>query len=219
MSKAISFFTIAAIVFVSCASPSVVTVYKNRDNHTSNIHAVLVAAVIAGADTIIRNQLENYFSIELKKAGYNAVTTSAAFGSKGLGSLGQEETLMKLCNYGFDAVLTVALVDGSKEKYKNPPPTSAFAAGYYLNRIWNYEKIEANVSSLQNSGTHFWECILFDLYSLRPISAVQTKLFYVDKTGAIDPGLAKIIIAKMTKEKVIRKQNGKRPVDRSIVKK
>jgi hypothetical protein len=220
MRQAISFLTVIATFFASCTAPSVVTIYKNGDNYTNNIHAVLVAAVIADEDTVTRNSLENYFVSELDKAGYNAISSITAFGPKGLAGLGQEETMIKLCNHGFDAVLTIALIDGSKETYKNPPATSTYAAGYYLNRIWNYEKIQAVLSDSKVKSPHFWECVLFDLYSLRPLCAMQTQLYDVDKAGTINPDLAKRVIEKMKKEKILIKRNGNKRLfaDRPIEK-
>ncbi len=208
MLRTISLFTVAMILFASCASPSVVTTYKRQNNLTSNIHAVLIAGIIAEKDTVARWQVENYFALELKKLGYHAVPSLTAFGAKGLASLGREETLMKLCNYGFDAVLTIALVDGSKETYRAAPRTTTFAGGYYLERIWNYEKIQADISVNQTGRDHFWECILYDLYALQPVSALQTRLYDVSSSGIVSPELAKRVIAKMAKEKIIRKQDG-----------
>lgn len=198
---------IATVLFASCASPSITTVYKNRDNHTSNIHTILVAGIIAVDDTTIRKMLETSFVLELNKAGYNAVSSFNAFGPKGLANLGQEATLMTLCNSGFDAVFTIALIDGSKEKYRQAPKTSAYAAGYYLDRIWRYENIQADISHSQRNKPQFWECILFDLYSLRPLGTLQTDLYDVNKAGTIEPGLAKLVIAKMRKEKIIRNRS------------
>ncbi len=219
MSRSTYFLITATLLFASCATQSVITTYKNRDNQTDNIHAVLVAAVIAADDTAVQNQVENYFTFELKKAGYQAVPSSIAFGPGGLANLGQEETLMKLCNYGFDAVLTVALIDESKENYNNRPDAHPFIANFYLERIWNYERIQANLADSQNER-HFWECILFDLYSLRPLSAIQTRLYDVVKGKPVEPELAKTVIGKMKKERILRKRNnGKRPrTDQPVVK-
>lgn len=213
MWRAISFFATATLLYTSCAPPAVITIYKGSDNQTSNIHSVLVAGVIEIEDTVVRSNLENYFVAELNKTGYNAVSSISAFGAKGLTSLGQEQTMKKLCDYGLDAVLTIALVDASKEKYSNQPASSTYAASYYLDRIWNYEKIQANLRDPQQQSPHFWECILFDLYSLRPLGAIRTQLYDVDKTGTINPQLAKAMIGKLTREKILRKRNGyKKPV-------
>jgi hypothetical protein len=209
---------IIAALLVSCASPQVVTTWRNRDIPTGNIHSVLVAAIVGTNDSLTRHQLENSFVLELKKAGYNAVSSTVAFGANGLANLGQEQTLVKLCNYGFDAVLTVALVDESKVRFNDPPSTSEFIANYYLDRIWNYEKIGAGTANRQLAAPHFWECILYDLYSLRPLSAMQTRLYDIGKEGQFSPGLAEKIIAKMTKQKIIRKRPADNRAAQSVVK-
>lgn len=220
MAKATYIAGITMAFLVSCSTPSMVTTWKNRDSHTASIHSILVVGIIGGDDSVARSLLENYFAIELKKIGYNANTASVTFGAKGLASLGQEQTLAKLCNYGFDAVMTIALLDESKVKYNEPPVGSALVASYYLDRIWNYEKIGTKRSNEQNATPHFWECIVYDLYALRPLGAIQTRLYDFSRTGIVDPLLAQKVVSKMTKQKIVRKRNGaNRPVaDQPIVK-
>ena len=52
----------------------------------------------------------------MKTNGLIAVSALDEFGTGGLANLAQEETYVKLCNKGIDAVITIALLDGKKEK-------------------------------------------------------------------------------------------------------
>jgi hypothetical protein len=204
------FFMLCAGSFIAaCSTPSVVTAWKLPQADPKHIQNILIVGIIQEDSPFARIMIENYFSAELKKSGYQAPTAVATFGAKGLANLPREETLVRLCNNGIDAVLTITLVDGGKEPFKSSPRIGQYPANFYLDRIWNYKDIEADIRNARDPGAlgNFWEIILFDLYTLQPLCALQTKSFSIDKHGPVSPELAKRIVAKLVKQKLIRKRN------------
>ena len=103
----------ATTLLAACAAPSVVTTWSSRENLSKNINHILVVYAAPMEDTILRRRVEDRFSAELTMAGYHATPSLTAFGPKGLAYRSQEETFIKLCTYGFDAVLTVTLLVGA----------------------------------------------------------------------------------------------------------
>lgn len=210
MFRKLLFTLCAGSLFAACSTPSVVTAWKLPQADPKRIQNILIIGIVQEDSPFARIMVENHFSAELKRSGYQAQTAMATFGPRGLANLPREETLVRLCNNGIDAVLTIALVDGGKEPFKSPPRIGEYPANFYLDRIWNYKNIEADIRNVRDSGApgNFWEIILFDLYTLQPLSALQTKSFSIDQQGPVNPELAKRIVAKLVKQKLIRKRNG-----------
>jgi len=79
-----------------------------------------------------------------------------------------------------------------------------YPGSYYYNRIWNYQNVRAN--NIINASEYFYESILFDLASLRPLSVLQTPIFDKPEKMKISNELTKRLIRKMLKEKILTKQ-------------
>ena len=131
-----------------------------------------MVGIIKDVNDLLRIKIEDDLVKNLNELGYSSVSALREFGEKGLSELGQEATYIKLCNNGIDAVMTFALIDELKqERYKSDkfPQSTNY---YYYNRIWNYQKIQADLSESASAlGTGFmWESILFDLSTLEPFN-------------------------------------------------
>lgn len=200
----------AIMLFAACSAPSVITAWKLPDASPHRYQSILVVGIIKEDSLFARTRVEDYLSAELKRSGYQAPTALATFGRKGLVSQPREETLIRLCNNSIDAVLTIALIDGAKEKFNEPVKTGSYPASYFLDRIWNYNAIQADLSSGVDSGDNdsFWEVVLFDLYTLQPHCVLQTKAFRTEGHSIVNDELAKRIVAHLLREKAIRKRNG-----------
>jgi hypothetical protein len=151
--------------------------------------------------------METHFVNDLKEIGYNAVSALAEFGEGGLKGLEQEETYVRLCNKGIDAIITIALLDRKKEKFYVPVRVKYYSNLYYYNRIWNYNIIQANLTTSppgKDSTTQYsWETILFDLQTLSPVYTIQTKSFDAASLTGMMQQYEKLIVSNMIKNKVI----------------
>ena len=173
----------------------------------------MVVGIIKDSNIIMRKKMETHLVNDLKAIGYNAVAALDEFGNGGLAGLVQEETYIKLCNKGIDAVITIALLDRKKEKFYVPAKVKYYSNLYYYNRIWNYSTIQADltlVTSMKGNyeeSTQFsWESILFDLQTLSPVYTVQTKTFDPASTETMAHEYGRMIVANMVKNKVIEKR-------------
>jgi hypothetical protein len=111
--------------------------------------------------------------------GYIAVSALEEFGAGGLANLGQENTYLKLCNEGIDAVIVVAIVDNNKENHLSSRKSNTYPDNYYYDRIWNYKNIQADLAG-ENRGEHenyFWEAILFKLNTREAECTIQSRAF------------------------------------------
>ena len=107
----------------------------------------MVVGIIKDSSTALRKKMETHLVNDFRSVGYDAVSALEEFGVGGLAGLEQEETYIKLCNKGIDAVITIALLDRNKEKFYVPARVKYYSNLYYYNRIWNYNTIQADLTS------------------------------------------------------------------------
>jgi len=208
--KSIKFHIIfcVGILLFGCSSSNMKTRWKADHLSQISYNNILVVGVIKNEDTSFRKKIEYQFVTDLEALGYHAGSALAQFGYKGLADLGEENTYLKLCNRGIDAVITVALIDKERDQNKRSYGLPDFPSKYYYDRIWNYKNMQAEVNDKYSDKTsYFWEIILFDLLTLQPQYVIQTKPFNPAKEN-INTGFLNQGIRKMIKEKIIRKQNG-----------
>ena len=200
------YFLIIILTLCNCSSSKVITTWKESGN-PRYYKKILVIGIIKDSSISLRKQMEKHLADDLKIAGYNAVPALEEFGKGGLENLEQEETYTKLCSEGIDAVITIALLDRKKEKFYVPAQVKYYSNLYYYNRIWNYNSIQADLTSskdsYEESTQYLWETILFDLQTLSPVYTVQTKTFDPSSLREMGHEHGKLIVSKMLKDKIL----------------
>jgi hypothetical protein len=198
------------VILFGCTSTHVVTIWKAQHFSPVNYNNILVAGIIENENDSLRREIEKNFVIELERLGYHAVSALREFGPKGLASLGEEETFIKLCNRGIDAVVTIALIDKAKEINSKSHKTTRYPGKYYYDRIWNYKNVQTEFTGeYPATGDYFWETILFDLAALEPQSTIQTRSFNAADAERRSDELLRHVIQKMRKEKILKRHENK----------
>jgi len=198
----------ALILFASgCSSSKLVTAWKSPGSITRPYKKIMIIGIVKDSAVAIRKQMETHLVDDLKTNGFNAVSALEEFGKGGLANLEQEETYIKLCDRGIDAIITVALLDRRKEKIYMPARVKYYSNLYYYNRIWNYNVIQADLISgkggYEESTQYLWETILFDLQTLSPVYTIQTKSFDPSSLNTMAHEQGKMILANMLKKRIL----------------
>lgn len=197
---------LACLILVTAGcSPSHILTAWQKHSQPSNYSKILSACIIKDKDDSIRISMERNMSIDLEKLGYKTSSLILEFGSKSFANLGQEETYLKLCNQGIDAVLLITLIDKSKERQFSSKKLYVFPDRYYYNRIWNYKNIQADFPAVKQTGGpgYFWEAILFNLSTLETECVIQSATFYsLNETNALE--FEKKCIQKLVREKILK---------------
>jgi len=193
------------LFFIGCVPQKTSTAWKAGYVVMPVHNKIMVIGIIKDNNDSLRARTETVLVGSLKELGYNAVSALQVFGPKGLSNLGEADTYIKLCNNGIDAVLTFALLDKMKQTKYRPAKVSAGTSHYYYNRIWNYPKMQADLSEPESPhGNYLWESILFDLNTLEPLSVIQTRPFKPGREKETE--FIYQLVGKMSKEKVLVKQ-------------
>jgi len=202
-----SLITIATVYLTGCSSQNIL-ITSNKYHFPLHHSKIMTVGVIKSDNDSMRIRIEKGITADLSGIGYYAVSALEEFGPKGLANLDQQETYLKLCNHGIDAVITVALIDKTKEKQFKTQRSYAYTNTYYYNRIWNYKNIQADLvdKNFTVKSEYFWEAILFNLSTLEAECTIQSSSFNSlddKKAGQFE----KQVVKKMIREKILRKQN------------
>ena len=162
------------------------------------------------ADRSVIVEMERHFQEDLRARGYLAVSAQQEYGPHAFDPMDETEAINRLQLSGFDAVLTVVLLDKEKERHYVPGQVLYTPYGYYYSRFWGYRSVmfqriyepgyyvtntryfwESNLYSLRNKGT---QALLF---------SAQSRSFEPDNASAFGHQYAKSIIERMAKQGVL----------------
>jgi hypothetical protein len=143
--------------------------------------------------------------------GYNTVTAISEFGRTGLKNLDEDETYKKLLDNGIDAVVTIALVNKTKEASSTVVAAHTYRNNFFFNRIFQYKNNLTQPGNNSRFEEYYWESILFDLNKLEASIAVQTPPSSKPAQLKMGDQLARHLIRKMAREKTLKKQKTLKP--------
>lgn len=193
------------LILMACRTPQLVIAYKNPNLPEHVYSRIVVTAMLQCGNDSFRRQIEQRVVGEMLQRGLPAVAIADEFpeGRQAAGDI--TETYRQLCLRGVDAVVTVALIEGSRE---NQPLSGVLAThpnDYYFERVWNYPQILAHCpsDSPPSSHTYYWEVILFDLATLEAQCAVQTRSFTVADSLHLNRDFESRVIRRLVKERVL----------------
>ncbi|ULQ57605.1 hypothetical protein KJS94_05250 [Flavihumibacter rivuli] len=177
---------IAIMLLASCGSSSKITsTWKAPDVQPGTYDKIMVVGLIADPDRSIREKMEEHLVGDLRNLGYNAVAASSEFGPKAFEGIKENEALQMLKDKGIEAVMTIILLDKTKERYYVPGNIYYSPYGIYQ-RYWYpyYSTMYGRIYSPGYYATdtkYFWES---NFYSF---SAGTTTLLYSAQSQSFDP--------------------------------
>lgn len=189
MKQLLTYSFLALLLFqYSCGTSTHVTSsWKSPDavSTAANFKKVMVVALLSQKDRNIQQTMETEMVNMLVNKGIAASSAYETFGPKQLAK-NENAALKQLKNIGTDAVITITLLDKTKEKNYVPGNETFLPWGPYYNRFWGYYNY--SYSRMYNPGyyttntSYFWESNLYDLNNNKLIYSVQTSSF--DPTSA-----------------------------------
>ena len=169
------------VLLAACSSTQVTSSWKANEANKLNYQKVLVMGIMPNKDRSIRMNMENELAGELKDAGVNAVAASTVFAPNQLNDMNEQKALRWLRNKGYDAVMTIVLLDKAQEKNYVPGNVTYQPYGTYYNRFWGYYRtIYGRVYTpgyYTTNTNYFWESNLYSLNNDKMLYSVQSQSF------------------------------------------
>ncbi|OQP63757.1 hypothetical protein A3860_22720 [Niastella vici] len=205
----IKLLPVIGLIFLGACSSSRVTHSWKSEFPAKNYNKILVIA-LSGTDMFTRQKMEDHLVGDLSNQGYNATSSLKEFGAKAFRQMNEEAVLDKLQNSGFDAVITIVLLDKEKERYYVPGRMNYSPYAFYYHRFWGYyttiyDRVYTPGYYITNTK-YFWESNLFDVSSKELIYSVQTESFDPASSEMLAHEYGKLIVKDMVKNQVLSKK-------------
>lgn len=198
-------------LFTGCSSSRITSSWSAADAAPKKYAKVLVLGLIRDQDRSICTNMENHFVGDLKELGYEAVSAQAQFGPKAFENMCEKDAVDKIRNSGADAVITIVLLDKSKEQYYVPAQRQVYPRSvYYYRRFGGYyttvfDRIYTPGYYVTDTK-YFWESNLYDMNTKELIYSVQTESFDPNSSESLGHEYGKLIVDNMVKKNVLVKQ-------------
>ena len=204
-------YVVASVLLINtgCTSSKITSSWKTQDIPTYGINKVLVLGLIRDSDSTIQEKMENHFVGDLLDLGYNAVSSLQEYGKKAFDGIDEETALDMLKKKGVDAVMTIVLLDKSKETKYVPEAIGYSPHGHYYQSFWGYRSY--TYSRIYEPGyyvtnsKYFWESNFYAVDTPKLIYSVQTQSFEPSTSESMAHEYGRMIVKNMVKQNVLSK--------------
>jgi hypothetical protein len=204
------------MILISCNSSRITSSWKAPDVQQKQFKKVLVLGLLREKDRVLKEKMEEHIVSDLKTLGYDAVCSCEEYSPKTFENMNEGQALQKLSGTGIDAVLTVVLLDKTRERYYVPGRVYYTPYNTYYRRWWGYystmyDRIYEPGYYTENTK-YFWESNLYDVNSKELLYSVQTQSFDPASAESLAHEYGKLIVNDMVKNSVLTHQTAVTPV-------
>ena len=172
---------LAVFTIISCNSTQVISSYKDDKVTAKDYKKILVLGIFQQKERSLRQEAETKLVNRLKDEGYNAVSAMDDFGPKAFEKVSEDQLAANLKSSGYDAVITTALLDKTKEENYQPGTSRLQPVGVFYNRFGRYYSTVYDrvyqPGYYTTSTDYFLESNLYDIKSGDLIYSIQTKSY------------------------------------------
>lgn len=204
--KTIIATAVLILIFAGCSSTRITHSWSAQNNTARKFNKVLVLGMNNEPDVRVREKMEQHLAGDLRQLGIAAASSVQEFGPRAFGK-DEEAALAKLKNSGFDAVITIVLLDKSKERHYVPGQVMYTPYAVYHHRFWGYySTMYYRVYSpgyYTYDTRYFWESNLYDISSGELLYSAQSESFDPASAEVMGHEYGKMIVQDMVKKNVL----------------
>lgn len=199
---------LAVILMGSCTTSRITSSWKSEDQPASTFKKVLILGLLRESDRNFQMKMENHMVDDLREKGILAVSALHEFGPKTFEGLDEAKALEKIKNSGFEAVLTIVMLDKEKERRYVPGHIYYSPFGWHYNRFWGYYGTMYHriyePGYYVSSTKYFWESNLYDMNSQKLVYSVQSESFDPSSSETLGHEYGQMIINDMVEKGVLK---------------
>lgn len=183
------FFTPLLALFISCLPSKITQSWVAKDAQPTKYKKILVLGVLTDNDVELQSKIENHLSNDLRAMGYLAIAANKAFPA-GTFVIGDTTRAVDALHVkGFDALLTIVLLDKKKEPYFVPGRISDpkhYEMSSRFNRYINIVSEQIYTQGYYGEETKYiWENNFYDLNTRKLIYSARSRSFDVDSKSKL----------------------------------
>ncbi|HEY8690377.1 MAG TPA: hypothetical protein VIM07_14160 [Chitinophagaceae bacterium] len=203
------FTSIFFLFMLGCSSSKITSSWKAENVQPKKYSKIIVLGLIREADRTLREKMEAHLVGDLHDIGYNAISSMSVFGPKAFKRMTEDSAINNIKDVGADAVITIVLLDKSKEQRYIPARRNFYGAanfnrfgGYYTTM---YDRVYA-AGYYVTDTRYFWESNLYDMATKQLLYSVQTQSFSPSSSEELGHEYGKMIVNNMVKKHVLMQQ-------------
>ena len=178
------FLILCAAVLCSCQTSKITATWTDKNVSPKKYNKILVLGILKDNDSELQSKMEKHLAGDLNDIGYSAFAASDVYPP---GTFVKGDTIKAveaLNSKGFDAVLTVVLLNKEKEKHYIPGRVIYTPYAPYHDRLdlyyySMYDRVQTE-GYYESATKIFWESNFYDRNS--------KKMIYSSQTESFDPG-------------------------------
>ncbi|WP_126249241.1 hypothetical protein [Chitinophaga rhizosphaerae] len=192
----------------ACSSTKVTSSWKEPETSLQKDQKIMVLGLVNDREGRLRGQMEKEMVLALKKQGYQAVSAYDEFGPKAFRGLKEEQALNKLRKGDIDKVLTIVMLDKSKEKSYVPgnnfygPFGSPFYGRWWGYYNWMYGRVY-DPGYYTTNTRYFLESNLYSISDKQLLYSIQTETFDPASAERMAVVYTNKVVADMTRQQLI----------------
>ncbi len=207
MKNIISTLSLIAIIFLlgSCTSTQILSSWVAPNTPQAGFKKVLVLGVMDQRNLQLRENLESDVVAQLTKSGYSAVSAYKQYGPKAFANENEDAVAANLKQSGFDAVITVALLDKTKDQYYQPgrvsyTPIGIQRFGRYYTTIYDRVYQPGYYTTATN---YFLEANMYNTQSGDLVYSSQTQASDPASSQSLSRDFSNTLVKNLMSKKVI----------------
>ena len=178
------FFVLGVTVIFSCQTSKITNTWTENNISPKKYAKVLVLGILTDNDRELKFKMEDHLAKDLNDLGYNALAANKIFPPNTFVKGDTARAVDAINREGFDAVLTIVLLNKVKERQYVPAKPLYDRETTLFNRFNRYyysihDRIYAEGYYTENTKL-FWESNFYDIDN--------KKLIYSSQTRSFDPG-------------------------------
>ena len=201
------FLLLCSVVLFSCQTSRIIATWTDKNVSPKKFNKILVIGVLKDNDRELQSKMEKHLAGDLNDLGYSAFASSDVFP---LGTFVKGDTtkaIEALNSKGFDAVLTVVLLNKEKETHYVPGRVKYTPYAPYHDRLdlyyySMYDRIQTE-GYYESATKIFWESNFYDRYSKKMIYSSQTESFDIGSKEDLAHYYGVLLANNLVKSKVL----------------
>lgn len=183
------FFIPLLAFLISCQPSKITQSWVAGDAQPTKYKKILVLGVLTDNDIELQSKIENHLSDDLRAMGYLAIAANKAFPAGTFVKGDTTRAVDALNGKGFDAILTIVLLDKKKEPYFVPGRISD--PKYYemsgrFNRYINIVSEQIYTPGYYGEETKYiWENNFYDLNTRKLIYSARSRSFEITSKNTL----------------------------------
>ena len=199
------------VLAIACNGPRITHSWKPKQEIVGDYSKIMVFGLIRDADIRIREKMEDHLVSDLQNLGYTAVSSLREYGPKAFDKMDETAVIDKIKGSGVSAVITIVMLDKTRERYYVPGRVTYSPYGIYHDHFWGYyNTMYGRIYSpgyYDVSTKYFWESNVYDVNTKALVYSVQTETFDPATAEKLGHEYGKLIVKEMVKNKVLLKKD------------